>query len=81
MPSVPPLDSRFAPIEPERALVERAVAPIEPLVESLRARAVVPFHAAVAPLNLPVAVLDVSFAVLQPSFGAIVVAARSRHGR
>lgn len=78
---MPPLNSRFAPIEPERALVELAVAPIEPLVESLRARAVVPFHAAVAPLNLAVAVLDAPFAVLQPSFEAIVVATRSRHGR
>jgi len=75
------LNSRFAPIKPERALVELAVATIEPLVESLRARAAVPFHAAVAPLNLAVAVLDMPFAVLQPSFDAIVVATGSRHGR
>lgn len=75
------LQPSLTPIEPERALVELAVAPIEPFVESLRARAVVPFHAAVAPLNLAVAVLDMPFAVLQPSFDAIVVATRSRHGR
>jgi hypothetical protein len=76
-----PLHPLFAPIEPERALVQLAVATIEPLVEPFRARAVVPFHATIAPLDLTVAVLDVPFAVLQPSFGAIAVATRSGRGR
>jgi len=70
----------LAPIEPERALVELAVAPIEPLVEPLRARAVVPFHAAVPLLDLPIAVLDVPLSMLEASFDPIVVASRPCHG-
>ena len=75
-----PLNSRFAPIEPERALIELAVAPIEPLVEPLRARPVVPFHAAVAALDLAIAVLDVPLPLLEASLDPIVVASRPCHG-
>ena len=71
------LDSLLAAIEPERAAVEFTVATIEPLVEPLGARAVVPFHVTVSPLDLPVPVLHVAFTVLEPPLDPIVVAGAS----
>jgi hypothetical protein len=75
-----PLKPLLAAIEPQRPSIELSIAPIEALVQALRARAVMSLDTSIATLHLTVTPFDAALSGLETALEAIVVPARPGRG-